>query len=171
LSLEAGDASDWTQLVLRHKQGSDIALIERDLVAPGSLGEEEIAEFVDDVKDEKPESAARWLAEFFPRVKVIYALQLLSGTDVADGWVGVHAVQRQIWGTSGGILQQDMEGFSNENGHHILWQFDRDHDSDWTMAVLDEQGSWQAFQMNLNNQEHKRAFLEGRIPEGVKLLQ
>jgi hypothetical protein len=72
------------------------------------------------VRDEKPASAARWLSEFLPRVRVIYALQLLSGTDVADGWTGVRTIQGRLRNKSGGILQADMEGFSNEDGYHIL---------------------------------------------------
>jgi hypothetical protein len=96
LNLEAGDESNWSQRVLRHKQGSEIALIEKDPVSPGSLGEAEIAEFVDEVRDEKPASAARWLSEFLPRVRVLYALQLLSGTEVADGWTGVRAIQGRL---------------------------------------------------------------------------
>jgi hypothetical protein len=171
LNLEAGDEFNWSQLVLGHKQGSEIALIEKDSASPGSLGEAEIAEFVDEVRDEKPASAARWLSEFLPRVRVIYAHQLLSGTDVADGWTGVRAIQGRLRNKSGGILQADMEGFSNEDGYHILWQFERDHDSAWAMAVLNEHGDWEEFEMKLNNAKHKRAFLQGRIPEGVKLLK
>ena len=56
-------------------------------------------------------------------MKVIYAFQLLSGTEVNDGWDGVHFLRGRIWRELGGILQADLEGFSNEDGYHILWQF------------------------------------------------
>jgi hypothetical protein len=170
LRVESGQESDWSQLVLSHKTGQEIALIERNPVIPGELGEEELNEFMENVKDEKPESSAKWLLQFLPRVKVIYAFQVLNGAEVNDGWDGLHTLQGLIWGKLGGILQADQEGFSNEDGHHILWQFMRDHNGPWKMAVLDANGKWIAFEMNLGNAEHKEAFLAGRVPERVKLL-
>lgn len=170
LEVVAGSGSAWSQLLLRHTAGPEIAVIERDSVTPGSVAEAEISEFISEVESEKPASAASWLVKFLPTVRVVYALQLLSGTDTGEGWSGVHAVRGHLWEKGGGILQADLEGFSNEDGHHILWQFGRDHDSRWAMAVLKDDGSWQAFEMTLNNPEHKRAFLDGRVPSGVRLL-
>jgi hypothetical protein len=123
LQLESGEEDDWSQLILRHKAGDEIAVIERDPVTPGELGEDELNEFIGDVSDEKSESAAKWLVQFLPRVKVIYAFQVLSGADANNGWEGIRSLQDYIWQKFGGILQADLEGFSNENGHHMLWQF------------------------------------------------
>jgi hypothetical protein len=170
LQLETGEETEWSQLILRHKTGEEIALIERNPVLPGELGEEELNEFIEDVKSEKPESAANWLGQFLPRVKTIFAFQLLSGTDIKNGWDGVSSLQRSIRQKMGGVLQADLEGFSNEHGHQILWQFSSDHDGPWEMAVLDAQGKWIAFEMDLGNPKHKQAFLDGRVPEGVRRL-
>jgi hypothetical protein len=170
LRLESGEESDWSQLILAHKTGQEIALIERNPVIPGKLGEEELNEFIEDVKGEKPESAANWLLQFLPRVRAIYAFQVLSGADTDEGWDGVRSLQGCIWGKLGGILQADLEGFSNEDGYHILWQFVNDHDGPWKMAVIDSSGGWIAFEMNLGNPNHKDAFLRGQVPEGAKLI-
>jgi len=170
LRVEAGEESDWSQLLLSHNSAQEIALIERNPVIPGELGEEELSEFIENVREEKPESASKWLFQFLPRVEVIYAFRLLSGTEINDGWDGVHSLRGRIWRKLGGILQADLEGFSNEDGYHILWQFIRDHDGPWKMTVLDAKGKWVAFEMNLGNAKHKEAFLSGRVPEGVKLL-
>jgi hypothetical protein len=143
LVVNSTEAANWTQLTLRHKGGVEIAVIERNPVVAGELGEAELLEFTEEVKAAKPESAARWLADFLPRVKVIYAFQLLGGTDVNDGWSAVHAVQSCIWNKRGGILQADGEGFSNEDGYHILWQF-ADHVKErgiWRRAMDMEGGS------------------------------
>ena len=137
---------------------------------PGELGEEELNEFIEDVKGEKPESAANWLLQFLPRVRAIYALQVLNGADIDEGWDGVRSLQGCIWGKLGGILQADLEGFSNEDGYHILWQFVSGHDGPWKMAVIDSNGEWIAFEMNLGNPNHKDAFLRGRVPEGAKFI-
>jgi hypothetical protein len=170
LDIQDKDESGWSQLVLRHRGGLEIAAIERNPVTPGELGGEEIAEFVEEAKRGKPESAARWLESYLVRVKTIYAFQLLRGTDVNDGWAAVHAVQRFIWGKCGGILQADSEGFSNEDGYNILWQFADTVKGDWNMAVLSAQGQWVQFEMNLGDTEQRSAFLEGLVPKGAKLL-
>lgn len=170
LTIESEDTQRWSQLVLRHIRGSEIALIERDAVLPGELGEAEIQEYLEEIEGEKPSSAAKWLSAFLTRVKVIYALQVLHGAEEKDGWAGIHFVQGAIWRRLGGILQADGEGFSNENDHHILWQFDGNPTGNWKMAVLDERGSWKAFEMRLGGPRHKQSLLEGKVPAGARLI-
>jgi len=171
--LEGEEASDsgWSQLVLRHSGGTAIAALEKDPVSPGALGEAEITEFVEEARVGKPRSAARWLQQYLPRVRVIYAFQILSGADVKEGWAAVHALKGHIWKKRGGILQADGEGFSNEEGYHILWQFPDHVGGAWNMAVLDETGRWVRFEMELSHREQRAAFLEGALPKGVRVLQ
>jgi hypothetical protein len=167
---ESDDSQGWTQLLLKHVAGPEIAVIERDPVVPGQLGAEELKEFLENIQGEKPDSAVKWLTSFLPRVKVIFALQLLSGTEVGEGWSGVHAIQYKLWSQLGGILQSDGEGLTNEDGYHILWQFDGDPRGSWKMAVLGNDGNWTAFEMRLEDKNHRTAFLEGLVPSGVKVL-
>ena len=75
----------WEQVTLKHKSGQEIAMVERNPVAAGKLGADELQEFLDEVPHHKPDSAAAWLQEYLPTVKVIYAFQLLSGTDAVAG--------------------------------------------------------------------------------------
>ncbi len=111
-----GSGDTWEQLILKHKSGQEIAVVERNPLAEGKLGADELQEFLDEVPQHKPDSAAAWLQKYLPTVKVIYAFQLLSGTDVDDGWAPLHRLYRAIWSHAGGILQADGEGFSNEEG-------------------------------------------------------
>jgi hypothetical protein len=170
LVAEQKNGHEWAQLVLRHSEGKEIAIVERNLVSPGELGEEELAELIEEIKDEKPFSAARWLEQYLPRVKVIYAFQILGGAYVNDGWEAIHALQAFIWRKCGGILQADGEGFSNEDGYCILWQFSEEVTGSWNMAVLNEAEQWIRFEMNLGNRQQRVAFLEGRLPKGVTIL-
>ncbi len=170
LQLLAGKESTWTQLDLLHPDETPICSIERDPVKKGALGEAEIEEFIDEIQDCKPASAVAWLEAYLPKVKCIYALQLFSGTDKGDGWDAVHLVMDEIRDTTGGIIQADGEGFSNEQGQHILWQFDKGPKGKWTMAVLNAKKRWVPFVMELSNKKHREAFKAGKVPPGVKTI-
>lgn len=165
-----GSEQEWDQLVLRHKNGPDIALIERNPVADGELGQDELHEFIEETSDLLPQTGAAWLKNYLPSVKAIYAFQLLSGTDAKGGWEAVHAIQGLLWKRLGGILQADGEGFSNRDGDHIVWQFNDNAKGAWNMAVLQPSGRWTKFEMDLGNPHHRGAFLKGELPKGVKLL-
>ena len=165
---EGGDAS-WEQLVMTHESGQEIAIIEKNLVIKGQLGADELKEFIDEVAHLKPESAATWLRQFLPAVKVIYAFQLLSGTDVDDGWTPLHRVYSAVWNRAGGILQSDGEGFSDENGFTIVWQFGEWVTGLWNMGIMQD-GRWLHFEMDLGNEQHREAFRRGELPEGARLV-
>jgi hypothetical protein len=159
----------WEQLTLKHESGPEIAVVEKNPVAEGELGAEELKEFLDEVPFHRPNSAAVWLTNYLPTVKVIYAFQLLSGTDVDDGWTPLHGVYNAVWKFAGGILQADGEGFSNEEGYTILWQFGETATGTWNVGVLVD-GGWVHFEIDLGNQQHREAFWQGHVPAGARLL-
>ena len=64
LNEESSDQAGWSQLILRHTDGAEIAIVERNPVIPGELGPEEIGEFVDEVQEAQPFSASRWLVDY-----------------------------------------------------------------------------------------------------------
>ena len=67
----------------------------------------------------------------------------------------------------GGIIQADNEGFSNEDGYHILWQFADDVSGNWNMAVKNFFGNWTNFTMNLGDQRQREEFWKGSVPKGA----
>jgi hypothetical protein len=170
--LEADDGADenWEAFKLIHSDGTPIAFIEKNPAVQGELGGEELMEFVDEVSYYKPESAAKWLESFLPSVKVIYSFQLLSGTDVQDGFDTMHRVYDSVWRYAGGILQADQEGFTNEKGRTILWEFNDHVTGLWDMGVLDPNNDWIHFEMDLGNEDHRQSFWRGEVPVGAKLL-
>ena len=167
LIVEEGEDDQWSQLLLKHKDGPEIALIERDPVTPEGLGQEEIAEQLNEIQHYQPPSAVEWLSSYLPRVKVIYAMQLLSGTDVNDGWSAVLRVQAYFWKKFGGILQADNEGFTNREGQHILWQFHGEQQGELNVAVLSQDGAWVPFSIDMSHAGQVAAFCRGEIPKGV----
>ncbi len=170
IAVETGSVEAWEQLVLRHESGQEIAIIEKNPVAPGELGAEELQEFIDEVGIHSPQSAATWLQNYLPSVKVIYAFRLLNGTDVNDGWTPLHRVYDAVWDFTGGILQADGEGFSNEQGYTILWEFSDTVQGTWNVGVLKEDGNWVHFEMDLGNKQHRLSFWDGQVPDGATLL-
>ena len=163
--LESGAMDTWSEILIKLPGGDPIAVLERNPVAPGELAEEEIQEFLEEIEDARPSSAVRWLAAYLPRIKVIYAFQVLSTVDQGDGWSILEAVRTAVWSVCGGIIQADAEGFSNEEGDHILWQFCEDVSGPSSMAVLNADGSWSQFEMELGDPAQRAAFLAGRVPE------
>jgi hypothetical protein len=162
------DADDqWEEAVLAHPDGREFAAVERNPVTPGEIGAEELAETIDEVSGCKPASAAAWLKKYLSSIKTIYAFQVLQSADEGDGWPAVRAAMSACKEHAGGIQQADGEGFSNEEGFHILWQFSDEVTGSWWMAVLDEKGEWVTYQMELGNKKHRKAFKEGRVPDGV----
>jgi hypothetical protein len=168
LAIESGTDTEWDQLILSHQDGTAIALLERNPVNEGSLGAEELIEFKEEIADCAPASAVAWLLEYFPRVRTIFAFQVLSGTESEGGWDILGALKEAIWQRSGGILQADAEGFSNEDGYHIIWQFADNVSGPWWMGVLRDK-RWVHFEMDLGNSRHREAFFKGQVPSGVKL--
>lgn len=167
VSVEEGDEQNWSQLVLKHKDGQEIALIERDQVAPGELGQQELEELTLEMENALPARGAEWLRHYFSHVKVVYAMQPLSGTQVSDGMSAVLRAQAYFWKKCGGILQADNEGFSNREGYHVLWQFHGPQQGELEAAVMNDNGQWSAFVMDMGDPEQVAAFQRGEVPAGA----
>jgi hypothetical protein len=165
VALVASDDGQWSQVVVSDYDETAITSIERNVVQPGLLGAKEIEEFLSSIQTCRPASAVAWLAEYLPTVKNIYAFQILSGARRSEeGWNVVHTVQGAIRDAAGGIMQADLEGFSNEEGFHILWQFRENVRGPRDMAVLRD-GDWINFRMELSDCEQREAFFRGEVPD------
>jgi len=161
--IETDGSGEWEEFTLRHGDGTAIAVVERNPVAERELGGDELKEFLEDLPHFWPQSSVDWLREYLPSVRVIYSFQLLSGTECNDGWTPPHGVYEFVWQHAGGILQADGEGFSNEAGYTILWQFTESASGPWNAALLTDR-KWENFEMDLGNPHHREAFLAGRVP-------
>jgi hypothetical protein len=171
LQIEDGTEADWTSLVLKHESGPEIAVIERNPVGPETLGSAEIDEFLEEIGECQPASAVRWISEYLPTVKVIFAFQWLSGTNAKSGGDIVGSLMIGLQKLVGGVIQADGEGFSDdEQGDHILWQFSDRVKGPWRMAVRQD-GKWVRFEMELGDRKHREAFLRGEIPSGVRIIE
>ncbi len=159
------DSDDWTNITLEGGDDHTIAAIEFNPVVTGELGEEEIDEFLESIAQHRPKSAVKWLESVLPKIKAIYAFQVLSGAHaLKGGWESIRLLMECISEEGLGIMQRDGEGFSNLEGSHILWQFSEDASGQRRMAVL-RNGTWTSFIMELGNAAQREAFLNGEVPE------
>lgn len=163
LTIEDGTEEEWNSLLLSTEDEAEIAVIERNPVYDGSLGQDEIAEFVEETADCKPHSGVEWLHEFLAEVKTVYAFQHLQGADLEDGSAALHALRTALWERGESIIQADNEGFTNDAGYHIVWQFSDAVSGAWNMAVLQD-GAWHSFKMDLGDPDHREAFFNGEVP-------
>jgi hypothetical protein len=179
LELNGGSMSEWSALFVKHSgpgAGTDncICQIERNSVdsSTDSLGADELEELKDSAKCQKPVSASKWLVKYLHSVEAIYAFEVYhEGAEFRQGWDALRSIHWFIWQTLGGIGYVDNEGFSNESGQQITWEFDDDVERyEWQAAILDKNEKWVPFVMDLTNAEHKKAFIKGSIPKGVKLI-
>lgn len=164
------EASNWTMLDILNSDGEPLAQLERNPVVGGELGEQELDEFKEDIQDYKPASAVKWLTNYFDKVKVVYAFQMLNAAFNDENFEIISNIKTKIWNKTNGILQADNEGFSNEDGYHILWQFSDTVTGDWSCAVRNWLGKWKKFVMDLGDTTQRQEFQEGKVPKKAKRL-
>lgn len=171
-SIEVADGTpdNWTQLLIKDKDERNLFLIEKNEVIDRELGQAEIEEFKEEIIDYKPESAVKWLLDYLDKVKIIYSFQILNSVDNDESWSIVGELKTQIWNETEGIIQADNEGFTNEQGYHILWQFTDNVSGPWYMAVKDSSDNFVNFKMDLGDKKQRQDFFDGRVPKGAELV-
>jgi hypothetical protein len=170
LAVEGGDDEDWETLLLVGNDEVEVAVIERNPVCNGSVGQDEIADFLEEIQDCKPTSGVNWLTEYLAEVKTVYAFQHLQGAATEDGGNALNALRSALWERGNAIIQADGEGFTNEDGYNIVWQFSDSVSGAWNMGVLHD-GAWHHFKMDLGDPEHRAAFLAGEIPDDLTAIR
>lgn len=166
LTIEENGEDGWQSLLLLDDDDVEVALLERSPIYDGSAGQDAIADLLLDLEGCKPESGVVWLTEFLETAQTLYSFQHLQGADTVEGGNALHALRNHLWERGESIIQADMEGFTNEDGFHIVWQFADTVSGPWNMGVLQD-GTWYHFRMDLGDPEHRAAFFRGEVPEDL----
>jgi hypothetical protein len=169
--LEDGSEEDWRSVVISSAEDEAICSIERAVLERDPIAAAEIEEFRDEVLlDAAPASGAAWVRRYLSSARAVYACQFLPAAfeprhgDVPAGVL--QALKHRL----GGIVQADHEGFTNEDGYTVAWDFSDSASGTWQLAVLDERVGWVPFEMELSDPTGRTAFLEGRVPPGARRL-
>lgn len=166
LTVEDGDEEDWATLLLSGNDEVEVALLERIPV----IDSDELSEFTEELDDCRPETGVAWLKDYLAEVRTVFAFQHLQGADTEDGSNTLHALRTHLWERGDAILQADLEGFTNEDGYHVVWQFSDSVSGPWNMAVLQDD-TWYHFTMDLGDPEHRAAFLNGEVPTDLSAIR
>jgi hypothetical protein len=170
LTEEDGGEDGWVSLLLSTEDEVEVAVLERSIVTDGSPGQDEVADMLEDLHDARPESGADWVKEYLGTVRTVYAFQHLAGSELVGGGDALHALRSALFQRGDSILQADLEGFTNEEGYHVVWQFADTVTGPWNMAVLQD-GTWYHFAMDLGDPDHRAAFLRGDVPADLSAVQ
>lgn len=158
----------WTQIALYTEDGDPV--VEIDKFARGDAAfDDYIADVVrrllDDKEPVKPHSAVKWLCNFMTKVQTVYVLRPQQSLYDEPGWEIFNEFWTNLKDLEPGIVHCQGEGFTNEQGAQITWEFPAGASGDWKMALFDSRkNSWIEFSMDLANQEQRSLFLAGTLP-------
>lgn len=168
---------NWTELGVYNGENECVMFVLRSIVAAGQEGGEELDRLREQLEQARPDSAAKWLGQYFENIRVIYSFDFvynnrsfpevwdlngaLNNFELAD------AVLKYILKHSGGIMQTDGDGYTNEAGDMILWQYEGTVSTRRNGAVLDSQGNWMSFNMDAADATQLAEFLEGKRPRNA----
>ncbi len=166
-----GTEQNWEELVVWIDENDSVCTLSCTPFTKGESDDTELGWMLWNISECEPASAVEWLREYLPSVNTIYRFRFLSrafnGTDNGLTVKLIHWIHEK----RGGIIRAENEGYTNEDAHHILWQFSDDVSGPWECAVRRPDGSWDSFIMDLGNVEHREAFKNGRVPEGAERFQ
>jgi hypothetical protein len=164
-----GDDARWTQLLVTSRRGEEICLIER---ADKARMAKEIDWLREELADCRPRSAAHWTRNYLFAARELYGCRYLS-FGLSRDFVSIPS--SVIWGLQeiggGGIVHAEGQGFSNEEGYQITWGFSDRARGTRQVAVLDGDGRWQSFEIDLSDEREREAFKLGARPAGAELLE
>lgn len=169
ISVDEGSEQDWSAILVSSAE-TDICRIERAVAGQDGIAAEEIEEFRNEMSNAVPSRGAAWVRDYLTTVQAVYACQYLSGAFESRFDRVPANVLWVVKAHVGGIIQGDHEGFSNADGYTVVWDFSDRATGPWKMAVLDEAGSWTAFEMELGDRGQREAFLAGGVPRDARLL-
>jgi hypothetical protein len=188
-SEEEEKPGSWSTLTLYLDNGEAVVEIEK-LCAPDEEFVDAIQDTVrfllDDKEPVKPASAVKWLCQFMGRVKVLYEFRPMLAVTTDEGWQIFNEVWTNLRHTLTGIVHLQDEGFTNEEGAQITWEYPENADlsqtgesgdekghmhlsesaGDLKVAVMDEDsGKWIDYTINLADPTARLMFINGKRPE------
>ena len=168
--LMEGSAVNWRRIGVTHADGSWAFDIDRSPVAgTKSAGAREIELFRHGLEGVEPAANVQWVVQYLSGVRTIYTFRCANGLSETPAFGLVNDLIESFQQDGpGGVLYAELEGWSNEDGQHITWEFSERVTGVWWMALRGD-GGWNVFQMELGNRNSQRAFRAGEVPAGLEI--
>lgn len=125
-------------------------------------------EIIFSLKEKKPKNSAKWMEKYLKKTKSIYEFVPLLDLESAEDWDIVTELYHEAWVYLRGVYQIKDEGFTNESGDIILWDFPFSATGQRVMAVKTITGRWKTFLMDLESTIQRKSFFRGRLPKKTK---
>ncbi|MCB9480789.1 MAG: hypothetical protein H6681_05090 [Desulfobacteraceae bacterium] len=117
-----------------------------------------------------PQKNMKWVKKYISKTKVFYEFIPLSQFESEEDWEILSIIQTEAWVNSRGIFQYIDEGFTNESGDLVLWDYPFSITGKRIAAVKDFTGRWKTFEMDLESINQRKSFFEGKVPKNSKLI-
>jgi hypothetical protein len=169
--LAAGGPKDWRQICITYTDGSWSFDFERYTVGGSGRWTQDLSFFNGWLGVREPVVNTQWLMQYLTRVRTVYMFRCSNSAPDSNLELVREIVDSLRHddenGGESGLLYAELEGWSNENGHHLTWEFSDRVSGPWWMALRRDEG-WETFQMELGNRAHRQAFKSGQVPAGVE---
>jgi hypothetical protein len=166
--LTAGRPKDWRQLDVTYSDGSWSFSFERHSVAKsGGRWTDDLSFFNGWAGAMEPAVNTQWVMQYLTRVQTVYMFRCSNSAPDTNLELVRDIVDSLQHDEDGGLLYAELEGWSNEEGYQITWEFSDRVSGSWWMALRRDDG-WETFQMELGNRAHRQAFKSGQVPAGVE---
>lgn len=129
-----------------------------------------IHKIIDSVSDKKPSSSVKWVKNFLKKTKIYYEFIPLADLEEDDDWELFSLLYQEAWAGLRGIFQIKDEGFTNESGDLIVWDFPYSAAGKRVAAIRSFTGRWKTFEMDLESMVQRKAFFSGRLPKNIKTI-
>ncbi len=157
------------QILIKKKQ-KDIAVIIELLPKKSKLDNYKLKKITADIQNKKPDVSSRWVKKYLEKTKVVYEFILTDNLNSDNDMELLSNTYMETWVFNRGIFQIKNEGFTNESGDLILWDYPFSAAGKRLAAIKSFTGRWKTFEMDLESPMQRKLFLKGKVPDKSKLI-
>lgn len=169
VSIEKEETNTHNQFLVK-KNGLELAVIIEMWPTRKKADAFKLAKITNSISHKKPLTSGKWIKKYLKKTELIYEFIPLLNLDSLEGWELFSLLYQEAWVNLRGIFQIKDEGFTNESGDIILWDFPITSTGQRIVAVKSFTGRWKTFAMNLESTKERQDFFKGKVPKNAKLL-
>ncbi|MDY0132009.1 MAG: hypothetical protein RBR53_05000 [Desulforegulaceae bacterium] len=169
LNFEDEKTNTNNQIIIRKKNLELLIIIE---LLPQENQEDKLKlkNIIEYSKTKLPGKNMKWVKKYISKSKYIYEFIPLFDFRTEKDFEILTLIQREAWVYSRGIFQFFGEGFTNESGDLVLWDYPFSITGKRFAAIKDFTKRWKTFEMTLESLSQRKYFFKGKVPKHSKLI-